>query len=160
VFVPAGVPAVLERLQAALSDYDVLRSSAVLVISMVSRCREKAADLVRLRNMPTANNPDEARVLAPARRMMPGTLLEVEPDADDGTVHRRPHNDGSTRDRIGPTSAESSPRRLRRIDGPKRLPHAHPTKQIALPSRSRTMKSRPPHASFLSFCSKVMAAAM
>ena len=64
MFVPAGVPAVLERLQAALSDYDVLRSSAVLVISMASQLREKAADLVRLRNMPTANNPDEARVLA------------------------------------------------------------------------------------------------
>ena len=30
-----------------------------------------------------------------------------------------------------------------------------PTKQMALPSGSRTMKSRPPHACFLSFCSNV-----
>ena len=64
MFVPADARAVLERLQAALNDYDVSTSSAVLGDLDALAMPGNAGDLVRLRNMPTAHNPDEARVLA------------------------------------------------------------------------------------------------
>jgi hypothetical protein len=63
VFVPADARAVLERLQAALNDYDVSTASAVLG-DLDALAMPGNGDLVRLRIMPTANNPDEARVLA------------------------------------------------------------------------------------------------
>ena len=46
------------------------------------------------------NHSDISRCLG-GHAAWPHRFLEVEPDADDRTVHRRLHNDGSTRDRIG-----------------------------------------------------------
>jgi two-component system, sensor histidine kinase and response regulator len=64
VFVPADAQAVLERLRAALSDYDVSAASAVLGDLDGLAMPGNAGDLVRLRNHVDSYEYDEARVLA------------------------------------------------------------------------------------------------
>jgi two-component system, sensor histidine kinase and response regulator len=64
VFVPADARAVLERLRAALSDYDVSAASAVLGDLDGLAMPGNAGDLVRLRNHVDSYEYDEARVLA------------------------------------------------------------------------------------------------
>ena len=59
--------------------------------------REHLPDLAQ----PIARRRLQQRCEDRAGGMMPERLLEVEPDADHRTVHRRLHNDGSTRYRIG-----------------------------------------------------------
>jgi HPt (histidine-containing phosphotransfer) domain-containing protein len=63
-FVPADARAVLERLQAALSDDDVSAASAVLGDLDGLAMPENAGDLVRLRNHVDSYEYDDARVLA------------------------------------------------------------------------------------------------
>ena len=65
MFVPADARAVLERLQAALRDYDVSAASAVLGdLDGLAMPGSAAGDLVRLRNHVDSYEYDEARVLA------------------------------------------------------------------------------------------------
>jgi two-component system sensor histidine kinase/response regulator len=64
VFGPAAARAILERLQAALSDYDVSAASAVLDDLDGVAMPGNAGDLVRLRNHVDSYEYDEARVLA------------------------------------------------------------------------------------------------
>ncbi len=65
VFVPADARAVLERLQAALRDYDLSAASAALDdLDGLAMPGSAAGDLVRLRNRVDSYEYDEARVLA------------------------------------------------------------------------------------------------
>ena len=64
MFVPADARAVLERLRAALTDYDVSAVSAVLGDLGDLAMPGNAGDLVRLRNQVDSYEYDEARVLA------------------------------------------------------------------------------------------------